>query len=160
MTGAVKHGGTQGNRNAAKKNGVTVPNAVSSADPGDARLRLQLIGADIDGDTNLSSIWWTFRLRDDRLDNGEMWLHAATPRCGWSLVDVFHSDIDGFAWADRDDATVGADWWPGWPLDDSELVRAVGAAVEHELVRVDLARTLLAPVTVIPWRNVATRRAA
>jgi len=132
----------------------------SSAPHGPTRLRLQLIGADIDGDTNLSSIWWTFRLRDDRLDQGEIWLHVATPRCGWSLTDVFHTDIGGFAWADRDDRAAGADWWQGWPLDDPELVRAVGAAIEHELVRVDLARTLLAPVTVIPWRSMATRKAA
>lgn len=132
----------------------------SSAPNGAAHLRLQLIGADIDGDTNLSHIWWTFRLRDDRLDQGEIWLHVATPRCGWSLVDVFHTDIGGFAWADRDDRDVGADWWAGWPLDDPELVGAVGAAIEHELVRVDLARTLLAPVTVIPWRREATKREA
>jgi len=139
------------------------PTVASSGNPTSARpdeLRLQLIGADIDGDTNLSSIWWTFRLRDDRLDQGEIWLHVATPRCGWSLVDVFFTDIGGFAWADRDTATIGADYWAGWPLDDPELVRAVGAAIEHELVRVDLARTLLAPVTVIPWRSMATRRKA
>ncbi|MEJ7788152.1 MAG: hypothetical protein WKF96_25400 [Solirubrobacteraceae bacterium] len=132
----------------------------SSAAPAEARLSLQLVGCDLDGDTSESRIWWTFILRDDRLDNGEIWLHVATPRCGWSLVDVFHTDIGGLSWPDRDDATIGADYWPGWPLDDPELVRAVGAAIEHELVRVDLARTLLAPVTVIPWRSMATRQEA
>jgi hypothetical protein len=110
-----------------------------------ARLRLQLIGADLDSDTNLATIWWTLRLRDDRLDQGEIWLHVATPRCGWSLADVFYTDIDGFSWPDRDDRAAGVDWWPGWPIDDPALVRAVGAAIEHELVRVDIARTLLAP---------------
>ncbi|MEJ7787411.1 MAG: hypothetical protein WKF96_21615 [Solirubrobacteraceae bacterium] len=132
----------------------------SSAAPAEARLRLQLIGADLDGDTSESRIWWTFIVRDDRLDNGETWLHVATPRCGWSLVDVFHTDIGGFSWPDRDDATIGADYWPGWPLDDPELVGAVGVAIEHELVRVDLARILLAPVRAIPWRSMARRQAA
>ncbi|MEJ7786352.1 MAG: hypothetical protein WKF96_16230 [Solirubrobacteraceae bacterium] len=73
---------------------------------------------------------------------------------------MFHTDIVGFSWPDRDDATIGADYWSGWPLDDPELVRAVGAAIEHELVRVDLARTLLAPVTVVARRSMATRQAA
>ena len=132
----------------------------SSAPHDAARLRLQLIGADLTDDTNLASIWWTFRLRDDRLNQGEVWLHVATPRTGWSLVDAFHTDVAGFSWPDRDDATIGADYWPGWPFDDPELVRAVGAAIEYELVRVDLARTLLEPVTVIPWRSMARRQAA
>lgn len=132
-----------------------------SAPHDQTQLCLQLIGADLDGATNLSSIWWAFRLRDDRLDDGEIWLHVATVRCGRSLTNVFHTDIDGLTWAELDDATIGDDYWLGWPLDDPDLVRAVHETIEHELVRVDVARTLLAPVTIIPSRSsVAARREA
>lgn len=100
--------------------------------------RLTLRLDDVSFDTDRDEIRWTWWLRDDRLPEGETFLHVATNRCGWG-IRCGHSVIDGLCWFEVDDMDG-----EGLPIaDDGELKLRLMMAIRAELARVDLARLLL-----------------
>ena len=110
-------------------------------------------------DAFTDAIHWKWRLRDDRLPEGETFLYVATDRCGW-MPRIWHSRDDGLIW-DESDAGDGQ----GLPLDDPEINHGLDDAIQDELRRVDLNRMLLihnapAPFRRPPATHSVARRAA